>query len=89
MATSTDFGRTFSPPRNVPGLVQPGLGLGLLIHNDAIYISYANNGTTGEAAHDASRNNLTVVRCISAYYSASIALEPRPFVFFWDCFCRV
>lgn len=79
MATSTDFGRTFSPPRNVPGLVQPGLGLGLLIHNDAIYISYANNGTTGEAAHDASRNNLTVATSTDQGHSFTTRSVDRRF----------
>lgn len=63
MATSTDHGRSFGNLHKVPGLVQPGCGLGLLVDGATIYISHDNNGTLASAgpnAHDASRNNLTI-----------------------------
>jgi hypothetical protein len=63
MATSSDNGMSFSGLHKIPGLVQPGCGLGLLVHDDIIYISHDDNGTLGTSspnAHDASRNNLTV-----------------------------
>ena len=63
MASSSDNGITFGGLHKIPGLVQPGCGLGLLVRDDVIYISYDDNGTLGSAApnaHDDSRNNLTV-----------------------------
>lgn len=63
MATSTDNGMTFGGLHKIPGLVQPGCGLGMLVRDDVIYISYDDNGTLSSAApdaHDESRNNLTV-----------------------------
>ena len=65
LATSTDNGHSFQSLRKIPGLVQPGCGIGMLVRNDDIYISHDNNGTLGDSApdaHDASRNNLTVSR---------------------------
>lgn len=63
MSRSTDHGRSWAPAKKIDGLVQPGCGLGLLVEQGVIYISYDNNGTlatAGPNAHDASRNNLTV-----------------------------
>lgn len=63
MSRSTDNGRSWANPTKIKGLVQPGCGLGLLVDQGVIYISYDNNGTLATAspnAHDASRNNLTV-----------------------------
>ena len=63
MASSSDNGMTYGGLHRIPGLVQPGCGLGLLVRDDVIHISYDDNGTLGSAApsaHDNSRNNLTV-----------------------------
>ena len=63
MSRSTDHGRSWAPAKKIDGLVQQGCGLGLLVEQGVIYISYDNNGTlatAGPNAHDASRNNLTV-----------------------------
>ena len=71
IARSLDNGRSWGPPRKIPGLVQPGCGLGLLVdtvaHHDVIYLSHDDNGTLASAgpnAHDASRNNLTISRSV-------------------------
>ena len=63
LAISQDHGRTWVGLRKIEGLVQPGCGIGLLVHDGTIYISHDNNGTLATAApnaHDDSRNNLTV-----------------------------
>ena len=63
MAFSYDNGYSFRGLHKVAGLVQPGVGLGLVIKDDVIFVSHDNNGTLGNTApiaHDASRNNLTV-----------------------------
>jgi hypothetical protein len=63
LALSHDHGLSFVGLRKISGLVQPGCGIGLLVHGGTIYISHDNNGTLATAApnaHDAARNNLTV-----------------------------
>ena len=51
MAASTDNGFSFHGLGKVPGLVQPGCGLGLVVHRGVIYVSHDNNGTASLAVH--------------------------------------
>jgi hypothetical protein len=68
MASSNDRGDTWHHLHKIEGLVQPGCGLGMVIHADMIYLSHDNNGTIADKAHPGAH-----VRC--AFFRQKCALE--------------